>query len=87
MAAKSENKTKPTNVDPVEFINGVEHDTRRKDALVLLDLMGRVTGYEPKMWGPSMVGFGRFHYDTRQVTRVTGSWSGSRRARPNRSST
>jgi len=72
MAARSENKTKATEVDPVEFINGVEHDTRREDALVLLDLMGRVTGHEAKMWGPSMVGFGRFHYE--YETGRSGDW-------------
>jgi len=56
------NKTKPSDVDPREFIAGIEHDTRREDAETLLDLMGRVTGYEAKMWGPSMIGFGRYHY-------------------------
>jgi len=58
----AENKTKPTELDPVEFIGSVEHDTRREDAETLLELMSRVTGYAPKMWGPSMIGFGRYHY-------------------------
>lgn len=58
----AENKTKPTEVDPVDFIAAVGHDTRRADAEVLLDIMRRVTGCEPKMWGPTIVGFGRYHY-------------------------
>lgn len=58
----TENKTKMTDVDPEAFIGAVEHPTRRADAITLLDLMRRVTGCEPKMWGPSIVGFGRYHY-------------------------
>ncbi len=59
MASK---KTTQHRVDPVEFVASVEHDTRRADAEVLLELIGRVSGYEPKMWGPTIVGFGRYHY-------------------------
>ncbi len=58
----AENKTKPTGVDPVDFVATVEHDTRRADTEVLLEMMRRVTGCEPKMWGPTIVGFGRYHY-------------------------
>ncbi len=58
----SENKTVPTDVDPRAFVEAVEHNGRREDALLLLDLFGRVTGYEPQMWGPSIVGYGRYHY-------------------------
>ncbi len=58
----AENKTQVTEVDPVEFIAAVEHPTRRADAEVLLELMGRVTGCGAKMWGPSIIGFGRYHY-------------------------
>ena len=56
------NKTKPTTVDPAAYIASIEHDTRREDALTLLELMGRLSGFEAKMWGPTMVGFGRYHY-------------------------
>ena len=56
------NKTQPTEVDPGEFIAAIEHDTRRSDAETLLALMGRLTGYEAKMWGPTIIGFGRYHY-------------------------
>ena len=58
----AENKTKPTDVDPAQFIAAVEHDTRRADARVMLQTMGRITGYAPKMWGPGIIGFGRYHY-------------------------
>ncbi len=59
----AENKTKPTEIDPTDFIGSVEHDTRREDAETLLELMSKLTGYKPKMWGPSIVGFGRYHYE------------------------
>lgn len=58
----AENKTQITNVDPMDFIAAVEHPTRRADAEVLVELMQRVTGCKPKMWGPSIIGFGRYHY-------------------------
>ena len=57
------NKTQVTEVDPADFIAAVEHPTRRADALVLDELMRRVTGCRPKMWGPSIVGYGRYHYE------------------------
>lgn len=60
--AKSENKTKPTKASVKRFIAGVENETRRKDALVLLDLMSELSGEKPKMCGPSIVGFGTYHY-------------------------
>jgi hypothetical protein len=58
----AENTTQPTDVDPAAFIAALEHPTRRTDAKALLDMMRRVTGFEPKMWGPTIVGFGRYHY-------------------------
>ena len=58
----SENKTKPTAIDPHEFIAAVPHPTRRADAEVLVDMMGAVSGQPPKMWGPTIVGFGIYHY-------------------------
>lgn len=60
--AKTENKTKPTDVSPAEFIASVEHDRRREDAEVLLKWFEDVTGCAPKMWGPSLIGYGRYHY-------------------------
>lgn len=60
--AKSENKTKPTEVDPKDFVAAVEPEKKRADAESLLDLFNRVTGLQPKMWGPSIIGYGRYHY-------------------------
>ncbi len=60
--AKSENKIKPTEVDPRDFIAAIEPDKKRADAEALLDFFNQATGLEPKMWGPSMIGYGRYHY-------------------------
>lgn len=58
----AENKTQPTAVNPVDFLNTVENEQRRADALALLGLIRDVTGEEPVMWGEGIVGFGRYHY-------------------------
>lgn len=58
----AENKTKPTGVDVVEFLNNVPDERKRQDAFVVLEMMRDITGEEPKMWGPTMVGFGSYHY-------------------------
>jgi hypothetical protein len=58
----SENKTKPTDVSVDEFLAAVENDRRRNDAVTVCELMQEVTGEEPVMWGPTMVGFGTYHY-------------------------
>lgn len=56
-------KTKQTNADVHDFINSfAETEQRRKDSFELLKIMQDFTGYEPKMWGPSIIGFGSFHY-------------------------
>ena len=58
----SENKTQPTDVRAEDVIAAVEHEGRRKDAETLLAMMRRITGEEPVMWGPAIIGFGRYHY-------------------------
>jgi len=58
----AENKTAPTRVSPAAFIKGVTGEQRRKDCQELVALMRDVTGHPPKMWGPSIVGFDRYHY-------------------------
>jgi hypothetical protein len=58
----AETKTKPTNISVKDFIAAVENDTRREDAKTLLKLFEKVTGWKPKMWGPTIVGFGASHY-------------------------
>lgn len=60
--AKAVLKTSATNADVQAFLNSIEPDRRREDGLKLLDFMNRVTGLAPKMWGPSMVGYGRYAY-------------------------
>ena len=60
----AENKTKPTTVSVEQFLAAVTPDARREDGLALCELMQRVSGYPPKMWGPSIVGFGQYRYRT-----------------------
>lgn len=60
--SKYKAKTAPTNVSVSAFIAAVGNDTRRADAKQLLKLMADVTGWKPKMWGPSIIGFGAYHY-------------------------
>ena len=61
MATK--NKTAETQVNVVDFINSfVEKEQKRNDSFRLIELMREWSGFEPKMWGPSIVGFGSYHY-------------------------
>jgi len=61
-AKKADLKTKPTAASVTAFINAIENETRRRDAKTLLAMMKRVTGEKAKMWGPSIIGFGEYHY-------------------------
>jgi len=56
------NKTKPTPQDVSEFIAGIEDNRKRADCLELMKLMHEKTSEPAKMWGPSIVGFGSYHY-------------------------
>ena len=58
----AENKTKSTDTDVQAFVAAIENERRREDSLVLLDLMGRATGFDPRIWGDSMVGYGQYRY-------------------------
>ncbi len=58
----AENKTKPTEVSVAAFIEAITDETKRADAKTLVKLMQRASGEKPKMWGPSIVGFGSVHY-------------------------
>lgn len=63
MAARSDdNRTRATSADVGAFVDAVEPASRREDSRTLLELMRRATGEEPVMWGPSIVGFGSYHY-------------------------
>ena len=57
-----ENKTKPTKASVAAFLNSVAHDKRREDGKKMLAMMRRITGWKPRMWGPTLVGFGHYHY-------------------------
>ena len=56
----AELKTKPTKSSVREFLNKITDDQRRKDCNVILKLMSDITGAKPEMWGPSIIGFGRY---------------------------
>ena len=58
----SEQKTKPTKVKVEDFLDAVENPTRKKDGFELLRIMKEITKEKPVMWGPSLVGFGTYHY-------------------------
>jgi hypothetical protein len=55
-------KTKVTAVSVTDFISSLDNDTRRQDALVLVKMLKAITGWKPRMWGPSIIGFGAYHY-------------------------
>lgn len=57
-----ENKTKPTKVSVAAFIDAITEEGRRADAKALVKLMQKAAGEKPKMWGPSIIGFGSYHY-------------------------
>ncbi len=61
MAVK--NKTTQTEVSVTDFINTfVENQQKKQDSFSLMALMQECSGFEPKMWGPTMIGFGIYHY-------------------------
>ena len=55
-------KFKPTGEDVVEFIESIDSKQKQIDSFVLLDLFKEVTGFEPQMWYPHIIGFGTYHY-------------------------
>lgn len=58
----AEIKTQKTDDSVDDFITGIEDDRKREDSKTLLDIMERVTGEGPSMWGPSIIGFGDQQY-------------------------
>ncbi len=70
----AELKTKLTAASVTEFINTVaDSKQRRQDSFELLKLMQDFTGFEPKMWGASIIGFGSYHYKSERSTQQ-GDW-------------
>jgi hypothetical protein len=57
-----ENKTQATSVSVEDYIAAITDDLKRKDAQTLLDLLKKITGEVPVLWGSSIIGFGRYHY-------------------------
>jgi hypothetical protein len=55
-------KTKETDNSVIEFIEQIDNPKKREDAYRLLDIFTETTGFEAKMWGPSIIGFGSYHY-------------------------
>ena len=60
--AKAKNKTTANDASVTAFLNAVKDDQKREDSFKILEMMERLSGYAPKMWGTSIVGFGEYHY-------------------------
>ena len=66
-------KTLENDGSATDFIDAVQEETKRKDSYVLLDLYKRVTGLEPRMWGTSIIGCGKYHYKSERSSQE-GDW-------------
>lgn len=70
----AEIKTKQTEADVYAFIESFANtDQKKKDSLELIRIMREITGLEPKMWGPSIIGFGVYHYKSER-SKQEGDW-------------
>ena len=69
----AEIKTKENNASVEKFLSSVKGEEKRKDSLVLLELLKKVTKKEPKMWGSSIIGFGSYRYKS-PATGREGDW-------------
>lgn len=58
----AEAKTRPTKVKVTDFLNKIPDAERREDCFAVAKIMEEITGEKPQMWGPSIVGFGTYHY-------------------------
>ena len=56
------NKTQPTKVNPQDFFQNVTPEGKRQDTLQLARIFQDATGWKPVMWGPSIIGYGQYHY-------------------------
>ena len=68
----AELKTKPTQASVKEFLNQIADKERRDDCFAVAKIMEEITGDKPKMWGPSIVGFGTYRY--KYATGREGDW-------------
>ena len=55
-------KTQPSNLSVLDFLNSIQLEEKRKDSFQLMEIMQKLTGDLPKMWGASIIGFGDYHY-------------------------
>lgn len=69
----AEIKTKATKESVTKFLNSITPDEKKKDALTLLKLFKTITGEKAVMWGPSIVGFGKYHYKSDKSSQQ-GDW-------------
>lgn len=58
----AELKTKVNNASVEDFINSLEDEEKRQDSFKLVNIFEKITNYKAKMWGPSIIGFGQYHY-------------------------
>jgi hypothetical protein len=58
----AKNKTEATASSVIDFINAVDDEVKRNDSFEIIKIMQQATGLEAKMWGPSIIGFGTYHY-------------------------
>ncbi|WP_156250309.1 DUF1801 domain-containing protein [Pseudactinotalea terrae] len=70
----AEAKTRPTDESVSQFLDAVSPAARRDDGAALARLMTEVTGVDPVMWGPSMIGYGSYHYRSPSNPRTHGDW-------------
>jgi hypothetical protein len=70
----SEPKTGPTDADVQAYLDAATPAKRREDGLRLAEIFGQITGAEPVLWGPSMVGYGSYRYISQANPRTRGTW-------------
>jgi hypothetical protein len=66
-------KTLVSNASVEDFINSIDSETKKADAFKILEMYKTATAEKPKMWGPSMIGFGQYHYKSERSTQE-GDW-------------
>lgn len=70
----AEIKTKQTEASVTEFVeNFANSEQKKKDSYELIKIMQDISGFEPKMWGPSIIGFGKYHYKS-EKSKQEGDW-------------
>lgn len=70
----AEIKTRPTDASVDEFLQGVAPAKRREDGLRLAEIFREVTGADPVLWGPSLIGYGSYRYVSPANPRTRGDW-------------